>query len=266
MNKYRAFVALGLLFWAAAMMAPAAVPAEIGGLGLVVSPAKLDLSIPAGTTYNIPITVSNSSGQMTHVQASMVDFNVTDTGNYTFERIGARPDSLLRWASINPREFDLPAGTSQMVRLTLTIPKEKLSGEYAGIVFFQTRPTRRAGAVSFSTRIATKIYASIPGTVRVDGAISKMTAAANPRGEIYRVLFRNTGNAHVYLNGSLQILRAGTTVERVAMPAEMLVERGGDRLIELTGKRLPPGKYRAIATIDYGGKSMTGGEIVFDAR
>jgi hypothetical protein len=196
----------------------------------------------------------------------MVDFGVNRTGDYEIKSVGSQEYSLMRWASVNPREFDLPANTTQQVRLSLSLPPGSLSGEYAGIVFFQTRPVRRGNAVAFSARVATKIYLTIPGTVKIDGAITKMASAHGPFGQLYRVVFKNTGNAHVYLNGQLQVQRDGQTVEQLQMPAEELVERGGERLVEITGKPLTHGKYQAIATIDYGGKAMTGGEISFEVQ
>ena len=257
----------GFLFAAAAfggLLAP--IPSS-GALGLEVAPAKIEMAMPSGTTYNMPITVHNASTDPTHIQASMIDFNVARNGDYQFERIGSRENSLLRWASINPREFDLSPNTTQMERLTFSLPNDKmLTGEYAGIVFFQTRPLRRSGAFAFSERIATKVYVTIAGTLKIGGEVAKMSAAQSPGGQLYRVLFRNTGNAHVYLNGSVSVQRDGQVVDQLAVPAEQLVERGGERLLEIPGKRLPPGKYQALAAIDYGGKTMTGGEISFNVH
>jgi len=235
------------------------------GLGLDVSPAKLEVSIPAGGTYNIPITVHNSSGEATHVQATMVDFDVDQSGTYQFQRVGTREHSLLRWGSIRPREFDLPAGNSQQVQLSIVVPnKSSLTGEYAGIVFFQTRPIRRGGtALAFSARVASKIYETIPDSVTISGAIAKMASVRSGANQAYRVVFNNTGNAHVYLRGQVQVQKGGSVVDRISMPDEMLVERGGTRTIQVNGKRLPPGTYQAIATIDYGGKTQTGGAIEF---
>ena len=254
---------------AAAMVAGVVLPVRSLGLGLAleVAPAKLELAIPPGTTYNMPITVHNSSTDSTHVQATMVDFTVTRGGDYDFQRVGARNNSLLKWASINPREFDINANTTQQERLSFEIPHDsQLSGEYAGIVFFQTRPMRHAGGVAFSERIATKIYMTVPGTVKIDGVVAKMSSLEGSGGQLYRVLFKNTGNAHVYLNGTLTVQHDGQAVQQIAMPGEMLVERGGERLVELTGNRLSPGRYNALAVIDYGGKSMTGGQVSFDVH
>jgi P pilus assembly chaperone PapD len=245
------------------LLTPQRAPAD---LGLNVSPAKMELSMTPGSTYNIPVTVQNGTTTPTHIQATLVDFGVTQSGDYKVERVGTRNNSLMRWASINPREFDLEPNTTQQVRLSLAIPNSaSLNGEYAGIAFFQTRPTRRApNAVAFSVRIATKIYVTIPGTVKIDGAITKMSANGAHGPELYHVLFQNTGNTHVYVHGELDVRKDGAMVERIPVPGELLVERGGQRLIELTGNALPPGKYQAIATLDYGGKTMTGGEIVFE--
>jgi hypothetical protein len=236
-------------------------------IGLTVTPGKFEASIPLGTTYNVPITVANTSSLQTHVQATMLDFGTAQNGDPLFQKLGTREDSVLRWAALRPREFDVPAGTSQQVQLTLAIPSnQQLTGEYAGIIFFQTRPERRGGGVVFSARVGAKIYVTIPGTEKIDGAITKMSSAKGSSGEVYRVLFKNTGNAHVYCRGQVTVQKGGTVVDQVAMPDSMLVERGTDRLVEVRGKALPAGTYQAIATMDYGGKTETGGEINFDVH
>lgn len=251
-----------------AILLPSAGRSQESGLAIEVTPAKLELPLEAGQVTNIPLTVRNSGIAQVHVQASMVDFGVSPSGSYEFQRVGSRPYSLLKYAAIRPREFDIPQGTSQQVQLTISLPAgSKLSGEYAGIVFFQTRPERKPGmAVAVSARVASKIYETIPGTVKVDGAITKMSSQKATHGQVYRVTFTNTGNAHVYLRGEVSISRGGSVVETIKMPEAMLVERGGTRLVEMTGKSLPAGSYQATATIDYGGKSETGGQIAFDVH
>ncbi len=256
-----------LLVVAVTLFGAMTIGADPFGLGLTVTPGKFEASIPLGTTYNVPVTVANTSGNSLHVQASLADFALSENGSYEFEKVGTSPHSLLRWASIRPREFDIPPGTAQQVQLTLEIPSDpNLAGEYSGVVFFQTRPQRRGGGVAFSARIASKFYITIPNTVKVDGAITKMTSTKGHGNQVYRVLFKNSGNAHEYLRGQLTVQKGGAIVYQVPMPDNMLVERGGDRLIELNGKALGPGTYQAIATIDYGGKTETGGEINFEVH
>jgi P pilus assembly chaperone PapD len=262
MKHHRVLVFIAALT-AVTLIAPQPAPAD---LGLDVSPAKLELSMAPGTTYNVPITIRNGAENATHVQASLVDFGVAENGDYQIKHVGTLRDSLMRWASINPREFDLAPGNTQQVRLSLALPNSNLSGEYAGIAFFQTRPTRRAGAVALSVRVASKFYLTIPNTVKIDGAITKMTASSGAAGETYRVLFKNLGNAHVYLRGEVLVKKGDQTVAQLPMQDEMLVERGGERLIEVSGQALAPGKYMVIAMIDYGGKTQTGGEILYNKK
>jgi hypothetical protein len=240
---------------------------KTAGFGLEVTPGKLEISVPAGAAYNIPIAVHNASFEPVHVQASLVDFGVGSDGSYQFSKAGTKEYSLLKYASIRPREFDLKAGDTQQVQLSVQMPSGNLTGEFAGIVFFQTRPSRHAGeAVSFSVRVASKIYETIPGTININGAVVKMTATSSPRGENYRVVFKNTGNAHVYVRGQLAIQQGSATVDQLNLADGQLVERGGDRVLDIVGKKLPPGSYQAIATIDYGGKTETGGAIAFDVH
>jgi hypothetical protein len=243
------------------------IPGSTIGFGLEVTPGKLEIAVPAGATYNIPVTVRNSSFDPVHIQASMVDFGVGSDGSYQFSKVGTRPYSLLRWASIRPREFDLKPGEAQQVQLTISMPQANLSGEYGGIVFFQTRPGRRSGrAIAFSVRVASKIYETVPGTVALDGAITKMSVASSAAGESYHVAFKNTGNAHVYVHGQLVIQQGSATVAQIQLANGELVERDGVRILSVSGKRLPHGSYQAVATIDYGGKTETGGEIAFQVR
>jgi hypothetical protein len=250
----------GLVLLSGAMTATG----DTAGIGITVTPGKYEAAVPLGTTYNVPITVQNTSLNAVHIQASMADFALNQIGNYEFEKIGTSDWSLLRWASIRPREFDIPPGTSQQVQLTISMPSDpNLKGEYAGVVFFQTRPQRNGGGVVFSARVAAKFYITVPNTVTTDGAITKMSSSKGRDDQVYRVLFKNDGNSHVYLRGQVTVQKAGTVLYQVPMPDNMLVERGGQRLIELNGKKLDPGDYQAIATIDYGGKTETGGEINF---
>jgi hypothetical protein len=264
MQKRRGVLAaVGLAF---ALLIPTT--AQSIEVGLEVTPGRLEISVPSGATYNIPLSVRNSSFDTVHVQATMTDFGLGTNGAYQFSRVGTRSNSLLKWAAIRPREFDLSPGNVQQVQLTVQLPQSAaLSGEYAGIVFFQTRPQRRRGmAVAFSLRVASKIYETIPGTVKVDGAITKMSSASATRGQMYRVLFHNSGNAHAYLRGQLVVQKGGAVVDQISLASGELVERDSDRLLEVYGKHLEPGSYQAIATIDYGGKTETGGEIAFDVH
>ena len=95
-----------------------------------------------------------------------------------------------------------------------------------------------------------------------------MIAVANPRGQIYRVTFKNTGNAHTYVRGQLAVQQGSNVVEQLNLADGQLVEAAAAiESSKWTGKKLPPGSYQAIAhTVDYGGKTETGGAIAFEVH
>jgi hypothetical protein len=245
----------------------AAGPGGAAGIGLNVDPGKVDIAVAPGGTYNIALIVRNDNDQPTHVQSSTADFRVDEAGQYAYARAGSIPTSLIPWLAINPREFDVAPNSFQQIRLTVQVPPHvALDGEYAGVLFFQTRLARQRSALSFSARIATKVYATIAGTAKAGGEVADMRASPLGDGELYRIVFKNTGNTHVYVNGRLEVRRGKMLVQKIPLPAAMLVERGGDRVVEIGGGHLDPGVYDAVAVLDYGGNVRTGGKIRFDAR
>ncbi|HVA37592.1 MAG TPA: hypothetical protein VNJ51_08265 [Candidatus Dormibacteraeota bacterium] len=247
---------------ALALLTPRSAPAD---LGLDVSPAKYEMEVPAGQTQTFPITVRNTGGDTVHIQVSLVDFTVGANGQYVFLPPGKNKYSMAPWMSLNPREFDIAPNTLQQVRVSVAVPAGT-TGEHSVIAFFQTRPTRKPGGVSFSERIAAKIYELVPNTLQLSGEVDDLSTHATPVGERYLVGFKNTGNAHVYLNGRIEVKQGSNVVERIDLPKQMLVERGGSRIVDVVGKKLAPGSYTAVALIDYGGPNLTGGEKTFTVR
>jgi hypothetical protein len=230
-----------------------------------VSPAKYELSTQPGKQETFPITVRNTSGAAVHIVASLSDYTVGPTGNYLFAAPGKSPFSLSKGISVNPREFDLEANSFVQVRFSVDIPSTA-SGEYSNLVFFTTRPTRHGGGLSIVERIASKIYVIIPESTRIAGEVDDVKAQTLDDGQHYLVNFRNTGNAHVYLSGRVEIKQGGTVVDRISFPPGMLVERAGKRLIDAVGKKLAPGSYSVVAMVDYGGPNLVAGQANITVR
>ena len=251
--------------------------AALAGLGLAlatpssadiavdVSPAKYELQTQPGKTETFPITVRNTSGASVHIQASLADYNVGPTGNYVFEAPGKSPYSLSKNISINPREFDVDPNSFVQVRFSVSVP-QNASGEYGNLVFFTTRPSRKGGGMAIVERIASKVYVLIPDSTKIGGEVDDVKAQSMGDGEHYLVGFRNTGNAHVYLSGRVEIKQGGQVVDRISFPGGMLVERGGKRLIDAVGKKLPPGSYSVVAMVDYGGPNLVAGQANLTVR
>ncbi len=236
-------------------------------LSLDVAPAKIEMQVTPGTTQTIPITVRNSGSSPMHIQSSMVDFAVSPGGDYVFTKPGSDRYSLAAWANVNPREFDVPPNSFQLVRMTINVPSG-IKGEYSGIAFFQTRPLRHeGGGISFSERVASKVYLYSGNTIRIDGLIDDIAVKQVSIGERFLIGFKNTGSAHVYLNGRIEIRKGSDVVDRVPLQAQELVERGGRRIVEAySTDKLPAGSYTALALIDFGGPNLAGGQTTFTVK
>lgn len=230
-----------------------------------VSPAKYELQTQPGKQETFPITVRNTSNAAVHIVASLSDYAVGPTGGYTFSPPGKSTTSLSKTTSINPREFDLEPGSFTQVRFSVDVPANA-AGEYNNLVFFTTRPTRKGAGLSIVERIASKIYVMIPESTRIGGEVEDVKTQSLADGQHYLVDFRNTGNAHVYLSGRVEIKQGGTVVDRVAFPPGMLVERAGKRLIDAAGKKLAPGSYSVVALVDYGGPNLVAGQANITVR
>lgn len=244
-----------------AMTAPA--PAD---LSVDVSPAKYELTTSPGKQETFPITVRNTSNATVHIVASLADYMVGPTGNYAFGPPGKSPYSLGKDITINPREFDIEPGSFTQVRFSVDVPAGA-SGEYSNLVFFTTRPTRKGGGLSIAERIASKIYVMIPESTRIGGEVDDVKAQTLSDGQHYLVDFHNTGNAHVYLSGRVEIKQGGTLIDRATFPQGLLVERAGKRLIDVVGTRkLAPGSYSVVALVDYGGPNLVAGQANITVR
>jgi hypothetical protein len=261
MRLSRLFSAIGATaVCAIALSAPSA-----ADLSVDVSPAKYELQTAPGKEETFPITVRNTSAATVHIVASLADYALGPSGNYLFAAPGRTPYSLAKDISINPREFDIQPGAFTQVRFSLNVPASA-NGEYNNLVFFTTRPTRGGSGLSIVERIASKIYVLIPNTLKVAGEVDDVTTQAEADGEHYLVGFHNTGNAHVYLSGRVEIKQGAAIVDRVTFPAALLVERGGKRVIDAVGKKLPPGSYSVVAMVDYGGTNLVAGQANLTVR
>ena len=229
-----------------------------------VVPGRIDLQISPGITSSVPVTVTNTSDIPLHIVVTSGEFTIDDTQTYAYSPPSVQGNSLATWLAIRPREFDIAPQSFQQVEISVVVPGRQLNGEYAGVVFFQTRPGRdsvhRGVGVAFAERYADKVYATVAGTGTRDGRVERVAADMVGNKERYRVAFRNTGNVHEYLNGRIEILRGGAIVQTLALPKNTLVERGGERNIEVTGERLVPAAYDVVAIVDYGA-GKTGGKI-----
>lgn len=254
----RAFIVL------VSMLALGATPVR-ADLALSVLPARYELEATPGESKTIPLMVRNESSNTLHVVTSLTDFAIDPNGKYAFLATGKTRYSAGTFSTVNPREFDIQAGTSVEVRFTVSPPRGA-TGEYRSLVFFATRPPRKPGALAIAEKVASRMYVIMRDTAKVGGDVTRVVARELAPGRAYDVMFKNAGNMHAYLNGYVEVNSGTTLVERITLPSDTVVERNGSRVLTATGKSLPPGSYSATAVLDFGGDARVGGRTTFVVR
>ncbi|HTW83971.1 MAG TPA: hypothetical protein VMD91_07900 [Candidatus Sulfotelmatobacter sp.] len=246
----------------AAVAAALTVAPAYADLSLDIQPARYEIEAAPGTSKTVPITIRNVGTGATHVVAAMADYVLSEDGKASFPTSGTNRYSSGKWGSVNPREFDLQPGAFEQIRYTVSVPANA-HGEYATLIFFTTRPPRKPGGFGLTERVAARMYVVTPDGGNPNGAVTDVSSQPQTLGRRYAVAFKNEGDMHVYINGHVDVAQGGTVVDRVTLPKDVLVERGGKRIVSADGKTLPPGTYTATAVIDYGGASRVAGRTAF---
>lgn len=242
-----------------------------------VSTLIIDLDISAGEGYKGSFQVINNGTKSENVRVYLGDWKRNPKrGEKVFFKAGRLPGSLARWIDYSPSEFELPAGTNQNVKFTITVPKEAEGTQWA-MFFVEGEPSPigsgeikegRVAAISTIIRWGIQIYQTDSKTAYKDGKITSVDIeSSNPDKDdlIVKVTFQNTGNTRLRPTGRVEIRNEmGDTVNRIDIDYFPILP-GDKSSLELTlpKKNLPVGKYIALAIIDFGGDYLVAGQRVF---
>lgn len=241
-----------------------------------VTPTLYELQIPKGQSYTDAIRVVNVGKLDVMVKVYLSDFDFQANGNIRFPDAGTGKYSLADYVRLNPTSLQLEPGEEKFVRFTLTMP-DNLTGEYQGILFFQTLPkgikTPAPGKqVMVSTRIGAAIYAAVKNTAIHSSEISDIffSQAHTPDNPSfhYALLYHNNGNIHLRPTGKLKILdAAGKEVASTPVNENKTsVLRDSFRIFEGDFKNkseLRDGSYKVVSEIDYGKEILVAEKPVY---
>jgi P pilus assembly chaperone PapD len=222
------------------------------------------------------IQVRNTTAHSVQVQVDLQDWERDLDGRNVFRPTGAGTrGSCGPNLKAYPMSFRLNARGSAALRVSY---EGSDSVGCWGIVFVQTNerpPAVRQSHLTYVVRTGVKVYVQ-PPQARRDGAIEGVrvfdTTMAVPgtrrplamhRAE---VLFRNTGEAHALVKGSLEVRQAdGSEAATIDVP-EFPVVPGALRRLDTLLPALNPGHYLLVAMLDYGGDEIAAGQADFEVR
>lgn len=249
----RSFVVMGLL-WTLWIALPTPVTGQLS-----VQPVIVEMRAGNGAA-NASLLVRNEGSEPLALQAYATDFDQPEEGGHTFLPAGEHPRSCKARLQFFPESFEVAAGGSQEVRVTMAPG----SSTCWSVVFLQTVPGRESG-INIAQRIGVKVYGVEPGAA-TEGELRSVSMEPNPAGAgmLLQLEFENLGEDPLRPEGELEVRTLDGNVVGVApIPAFSVLPgrvRRADVLMELD---LPPGEYLGIPILDFGGEYLAGGQTLF---
>lgn len=261
MKKLYFYILLGILFVGGASETGAQVD---GGIG--ISAARIETVIPAGGEKTVGMVVDYTRDfpeaklPTARLVARLEDWTIKPDGDLKFAPASTLERSAAAWVTYGPAEFNLVADARQVVRFTISVPKNTAPGDYLVACYFEGRdtpppPTDGSRQLYVKFRYYTMIYVMVPGLTT--GGELQALEAKNVDGALFVIpKLANTGNSRLRPKHSVEIRDAGDkTVFNSAASAAMVVlgNRSWQMPYPLTAD-LPAGDYKLIYNVDFGDK------------
>jgi len=231
-----------------------------GNMSVGVTPSVVQLSMNEGGTRRRELTVSNEGDESFSVVAEASSL----TG-------ASESSSAVSWITIEPLRFELAPGETRPVRVVVNAPPDVVSGGYYAVATLTTEARAVDGT---GAAVAGKL--GVPLLITVDGSgepvvsaeVERFAAVLEADGRVgFRAEVHNTGNTHVVLRGSTEVMTAhGTPVDRRELGVSTVILPGDRAVVEgPPGRLLESGRhYRATTELDYGGSKPLLGETEFE--
>ena len=177
--------------------------------------------------------------------------------------ITRRSSYMEKFANISPKDISLNPGETKKVRILLNLPNESSemeNGTHHLTILPGILTGNGAGVKIISMPIIQLIF-TIPGTVTESMSLESFSAPDAKIGDImtFELLAGNTGNVRTVAFPFVEIQRYGSIIGLSEGYTEYIVapEKQVKLFTKYSTLGMEPGKYRAIAYIEYAGKKKT---------
>ena len=220
--------------------------------GLVMGPARFEVSLPPGEIADGDYYVQNDTDQPAHI--------VVEPENWFKEIYKYGKLEIKDWVEFDSYEFDLKPKEIKKLRLRIKVPTD-VKGELVAQIFFTSAVLEESGkpTENIKARVGAVLYVAIKGTEIVDAeiksiAVSKESIGGKDRFNI-GVSVGNKGNVHIRPEGNVVIEdRSGKKIIELelisgtpALPYQEIEYRAS-----WDNAELKTGRYKVLANINYG--------------
>lgn len=250
---------LTVLLVAVALAGSALAQTNVAPPRVGVSPSRVEVDISQGSVTE-SVRVFNFGAETIDIQVSLANWDL-DEGNQV-RTLPPTEQSLDQWMIVNPLQFTVDPGESQVVRFAIRPRVEPSPGEHRGMLFFEERtPPEEEPGVRFQFRVGVAVYA-YSGRITRTAVLHGLKLTGEGRDARLAFDLTATGNAHVRPSGTLTVhpAKADAADEPTvssAIPAAPVLP-GTRRTVRVALPRdLPAGDYRIRV-------EGTAGDITFD--
>ena len=238
-------------------------PAE-AQLSMSLSPVRVEHAIPPGELWTDVATVENVSDRPLRARVTVADWYLERNGTPVFVKRGTRPGlSMSDWIDVNPTEFEIGPGETQVVRYTLTVPAGLSDASYRTAVLVESLPDfvgKPDRNVAYLTaRIGLIIYNRVGTEAPVAEVVGQEVVSdpETPYSKVVKLTIRNPGLVNFRLSGESQIVTPdGRVLQVVSIPDGVVLPKSEREVLLRLKEPVSQRVFNVLSRIDIGQEEL----------
>lgn len=204
--------------------------------------------VKPGATIQRKIVVSNQAASPQNVSLYSAAADIRNGG--FLPAPGQTANELSSWTKISKPSVSLPAGGSETLEATVSVPPKASAGERYAVVWAEVRSKATTG-INEVNRVGIRLYLSVGpgGEPPSDFTIDAVTANRLPDGQpVIYALVHNTGGRALDMSGSLRLSKGPGGLNAGPFTAKLgttLGVKDTEPVTVLLDKALPAGPWNA---------------------
>lgn len=226
-----------------------------------LSPSRMVLTQPAGSSNTVTVTVLTTASYEQLVKVTVSDWNLSVSGALVFLPANTERHSASPWIRSEADELGLSPGDSREYRFEILVPEDAEGTHHAMLFFTVEPPATDAGGVGVITtaRVGLTVYVTVAGTERAGSELVDLYQADD---RTITAVIVNTGNTVMRLGGEIQLRDEAGAVRHVLEVPDVPVLRESERELTFTlPDEVEPGFYVALALIQDSRGGVLAGEL-----
>jgi len=240
---------------------------------LKVSPVRSDISIAAGESKTVQVTVTNLTGAdivVSPIENDFISGDESGTPALILDADKFAPTHSLKRFMAPLTNTTIPAGKAKFVTVTITVPKTAQPGGYFGAIRFAPASVDGSAQVNLSGSVASLILLTVPGdaveklnltefAIQQNGKSNALFTTSDGIGTTFR--FENKGSVQLGPVGKISVQKGGKVIYSTDFnnqtPKDVILPDSARRW-NVPFKNIDGfGKYTVTATLTYGSKNQT---------